>query len=108
MKSRASIILALLVVFSVGLAGPLHASERSWVQTEQLSITGKESPATTSESGPGDTGETQGDPDGWLGGQNLRPTPPITTSMGLESPESRETISFESLFTWFLMFIGLR
>jgi hypothetical protein len=35
----------------------------------------------------GDTGETQGDPDGWLGGQNLRPAPPVVN--GLEAaPQS--------------------
>lgn len=107
MKSRVSIIMALLVVFSVGLAEPLHAAERGWVQTEQLSITGKEKTSSSTESGPGDTGETLGDPDGWLGGQNLRPTPPIANGLEFDDPDSPE-YTYQSLFSWFLMFIGLR
>ena len=107
MKSRVSILLALLVVFSVGLAEPLHASERDWVQTEQLSVDGKDRPSS-SDTGPGDTGETQGDPDGWLGGQNLRPTPPVVSGLEYDDGASREMTAMESLFLWFLMFLGLR
>jgi hypothetical protein len=105
MKSRVSIILALLVVFSVGIAEPLHAHERSMIQTEECSVAGRSNPSE-SETGPGETGETLGDPDGWLGGQNLRPAPPIASGMSFESPEDHE-ITLGSLYYWFLMYIGL-
>ena len=84
MKSRMTIIMALLLVFSAGLAEPLHAAQRDALQTMELddSVLKINCPSTD-DSGPGETGDTLGDPDGWLGGQNFRPAPPITTD-GLE------------------------
>lgn len=107
MKSRVSIILALLVVFSVGLAEPLHASELDWVRTGQLAVDGK-GRTSSSDTGPGDTGETQGDPDGWLGGQNLRPTPPVVSDLESDDGDSPEMTAMQNLYFWFLVFLGLR
>ena len=84
MKSRMTIIMALLLVFSAGLAEPLHAAPRESLQSMELDDPVKKSTCpSVDETGPGETGETLGDPDGWLGGQNFRPSPPITTD-GLE------------------------
>ena len=79
MKSRMIMVMALLLVFSAGLVQPLHAAERVVVQSEQLDLSLRGIDISSTNDGPGETGETQGDPDGWLGGQNLRPTPPPTT-----------------------------
>lgn len=106
MKSRVSIILALLVIFSTGLAGPLHAAERDSILSGQLDISGREQPSST-DSGPGETGDTLGDPDGWLGGQNLRPLPPISSGIKIETTESPAR-GLERLLFWFLMIIGMR
>jgi len=78
MKSRMILIMALLWVFSAGLVQPLHAAECVVVQTEEMDLASRGGTGSTVDEGPGETGETQGDPDGWLGGQNLRPLPPIT------------------------------
>ena len=106
MKSRVSIILALLVIFSAGLADPLHAAERESILSGQLAFSGKEQPSS-SDSGPGETEETLGDPDGWLGGQNFRPAPPNATGMVIDTTESPEW-TVGRLFSWFLMIIGIR
>jgi hypothetical protein len=106
MKSRVSITLALLVIFSTGLAVPLHAAEWDSILSGQIDVSGKEQLGST-ETGPGETGETLGDPDGWLGGQNYRPLPPITSGMEVVTTESPDW-SLGSLFFWFLMIIGMR
>jgi hypothetical protein len=106
MKSRVSIILALLVIFSAGLADPLHATERESILPAQMDDSGTEQ-LSFAETGPGETGETLGDPDGWLGGQNYRPLPPITEGMEIDTTESPDW-SLESLLFWFLMIIGMR
>lgn len=82
MKSRMTVIMALLLAFSAGLVQPSLAADRVGIQCQELDLTasGPENP-TTSDTQPGDTGETLGDPDGWLGGQNFRPTPPLTGDM---------------------------
>jgi hypothetical protein len=79
MKSRVSIILALLLVFSTGLMEPLHAAERATTQTSGSDREFCGPPVGGGDHG--DTGETQGDPDGWLGGQNLRPAPPLVNDL---------------------------
>lgn len=106
MKSRVSIILALLVIFSTGLTEPLHAAERDSNLSGQLDVSGREQPAP-SDTGPGETGDTLGDPDGWLGGQNLRPAPPSTSGINIDTTESPDW-SLERLLFWFLMIIGMR
>ena len=86
MKSRMIMVMALLLVFSAGLVQPLHAAECVVVQTHELdlAVRGLEGPGT--DDGPGDSGETQGDPDGWLGGQNFRPSPPISSDDLAQAP----------------------
>jgi hypothetical protein len=79
MKSRMIMLMALLLVFSAGLVQPLHAAECVGIQTLELDQPAKGPRDTSSQDGPGDTGETLGDPDGWLGGQNFRPSPPMTS-----------------------------
>ncbi len=106
MKSRVSIILALVVIFSAGLAEPLQAAERDSILFGQWDLTGRET-LSSPDSGPGETGETLGDPDGWLGGQNLRPLPPMTSGMRIDTTESPEW-GLERLLFWFLMIIGMR
>jgi hypothetical protein len=84
MKSRMTIILALLLVLSAGLAEPSHAAQSDVLQSMQLDDSARKITCPLADdSGPGETGDTLGDPDGWLGGQNFRPSPPITTD-GLE------------------------
>ena len=79
MKSRMIMVMALLLVFSAGLVQPLHAAEFVGVKTMELDQPTKGPHAPSSQDGPGETGETQGDPDGWLGGQNFRPSPPLSS-----------------------------
>ena len=88
MKSRVTIVLALLLVFSAGLVEPLHAAQRDVLQTMELDDSAKVVSPSVDDCGPGDTGETQGDPDGWLGGQNLRPSPPIIADDLKQDPQS--------------------
>lgn len=82
MRSRITAIMALLLVFSAGLVQPCLAVDHVEFQCPELDLTVRVSGnTTTSDEGPGETGETLGDPDGWLGGQNFRPTPPISSDM---------------------------
>ena len=86
MKSRMMMIMALLLVFSAGLVQPVHAAERVVVHTPELDVPAKGFHGSQNGNGPGETGETQGDPDGWLGGQNFRPTPPISSDNLAQGP----------------------
>jgi hypothetical protein len=109
MKSHVSIIMALLVIFSAGLAEPLHAAERNSIFSVQLDDSAREQPSL-SNTGPGDTEEALGDPDGWLGGQNYRPVtsdPLGTDSMEVEISES-PSWTIGKILLWFLMIIGMR
>jgi hypothetical protein len=88
MKSRMIMVMALLLVFSAGLAQPLHAAERVVIQTQELDCPARGGHDSLLTGGSGETGETQGDPDGWLGGQNFRPTPPLSDGDDLEQAPS--------------------
>lgn len=102
MKSQVRIVLALLVVFSAGLIATSHAGESEAARTSELDIPVK---VIDSGNGPADVVETDGDPDGWLGGQNLRPLPPINS--GSAGTDSSGAPMMQSLLTFFLMFIGI-
>jgi len=89
MKSQVRIVLALLLVFSAGLVQPCLAVDHVEFQCPELDLTVRVSGnTTTSDEGPGETGEILGDPDGWLGGQNFRPTPPISSDIPSVSTSS--------------------
>jgi len=86
MKSRVIMVMALLLVFSAGLVQPLYAAECVVVQTQELDLAVRGIESSSTANGPGETGETQGDPDGWLGGQNFRPSPPISSDDLAQAP----------------------
>ena len=107
MMSRLTIILALLLVFSTGLAEPLYAAQRDTLQSMELDDSAmKIICPSADDSGPGETGDTLGDPDGWLGGQNFRPSPPITTD-GLEQAPLSPGGFIASLLALFHLFMIL-
>ena len=106
MKSRVSIILALLLVLSAGLMEPLHAAERATTQTLGSEQSPREFFGPRGDGGDrGDTGETHGDPDGWLGGQNLRPAPPVANDLEA-APQSPDGFlaTLIALMQFFLIF----
>lgn len=107
MKSQVRIVLALLLVFSAGLAAPSFAGAANATRSSELvcpaSVRAADQAVTSR--GPGDIAETDGDPDGWLGGQNLRPTPPIESG---SDEESLLGVGPLNNFLYFiLIFIGL-
>ena len=107
MKSRMIMVMALLLVFSAGLVQPLHAAECVVVQTQELDLAVRGLEGSSTDDGPGETGETQGDPDGWLGGQNLRPSPPITSDGLAQAPSGTGGLLakfYQALLQLFLIF----
>ncbi|RKZ05606.1 hypothetical protein DRQ53_02675 [bacterium] len=104
MKSQFSIILALLVLCSVGFVAPADAGDDDAFRTFQVELTGQViAPRDSSPAGGAE--ETDGDPDGWLGGQNVRPAPPIIKGEGLGFDPGGGL--FERFFALFLMYIGI-
>ena len=106
MKSRMIMVMALLLVFSAGLVQPLHAAECVVVQSEDLDLSVRAIQGCSTDDGPGDTGETLGDPDGWLGGQNFRPPPPLSSDDLTQAPSGTGGIwaTLLALLQLFLVF----
>ena len=105
MKSQVRIVLALLLVLSSGLAVPSFAGDADAIPSSELVRPVKGSNDTIKSAD--DTGETNGDPDGWLGGQNLRPVPPVESGSDEEDGLMSGGSLADSLLSFFLMFIGV-
>jgi hypothetical protein len=111
MKSRICLSLALLLVFSAGIVSPLQAAEARY---DRVDVYGEpDTPTRTVDPTDDPSDETQGDPDGWLGGQNFAPTKPNPDGSGLMvEPDSETSDTFvktmEQLILRTMLYVGLR
>ncbi len=100
MKSRRPIVLALALALFGWLAVPSGAVSADGLEPGQLCAQKQVfSGDQTATEDPGPTGDLHGDPENWLGGQNLKPTPPVLDVDSAQAQSSSLLIAWWSDFT---------